>query len=46
MAVFEILEPELLEKNESDKIIDTIRNSTFRIEENELLRVLGKQKLF
>lgn len=46
MTVFEILEPEILTKNENDKIVDTIRNSTFKIDEGELLKVLGKQKLF
>lgn len=46
MTVFELLETDLMEKNENDKFIDTIRTSTFKIEEAEFLRMLSKQKLF
>jgi hypothetical protein len=35
-----------MDKNENDKFIDTLRTSTFKIEETEFLKVLGKQKLF
>ena len=35
-----------MEINENDRVVDAIRNGTFRVEERELLRVLGKQKLF
>lgn len=46
MTVFELLEGELMDKQDNDRLIDTIRTSCYRIEEAEFLRVLGKQKLF
>ncbi len=46
MCVFELLENDLIEINENDKFIDTIRTCTFKIEEKEFLKLLAKQKLF
>jgi hypothetical protein len=46
MTIFELLEGELMDKQDNDRLIDTIRTSCFKIEESEFLRVLGKQKLF
>lgn len=46
MTVFELLESELLTKQENDRLIDTIRTSCIKFEEAEFLRILGKQKLF
>lgn len=41
-----MLEPELLLVIESDKYVDLLRNSTYKLEEGEFLKILGKQKLF
>lgn len=46
MTVFELLEGELMDKQDTDRLIDTIRTSCYKIEEAEFLKILGKQKLF
>jgi hypothetical protein len=46
MTVFELLEGELMDKQDNDRLIDTIRTSCYKIEEAEFLKALGKQKLF
>lgn len=46
MTVFEMLESELVLVIETDKYVDLLRNSTFKLEEGEFLRILAKQKLF
>ena len=46
MTIFEMLESQLLLVIETDKYVDLLRNSTFKLEENEFLRILAKQKLF
>ena len=46
MTIFEMLEGDLLAVEESDKYVEVLRNSTFKLEENEFLKTLSKQKLF
>lgn len=46
MVIMEMLEPEILELGENDKIIDLIRTQTHRLNETEFLKILQKQRLF
>ena len=46
MEGMELLEPEILELGENDKIINLIRTQTHRLNETEFLKILQKQRLF
>ena len=46
MAIMDVLETDLLEQKENDRIIEILRTQTSRIDENEFIKYLTKQKLF
>lgn len=46
MTLFDLFEEELLELQENDKFVETIKNYSFKVDEKEFLKNLCKQKLF
>lgn len=46
MVIMEMLEGEIMEQMENDRIIEIIRTKTHKLDEAEFIKILCKQKLY